>query len=275
MGNHSNLIYALKDGVITSISDVPSGLKCGCVCPACGAALVARKGTKIMHHFAHYAGENCEYGYETSLHMAAKEVLSRSKRIVIPAVYVDFPQSGKARTLVSQEKEIEIDHVELEKSFGDVIPDVVVYSGGKKFFVEIFVTHAIDEEKLARLKAQNISTIEIDLSKEERGISEEDLSKVLLESNAKKEWKYNAVANRYYHCFLDASDKMRITARGMALHVDGCPLQMRIWKGKAYANFIDECTGCEYCVFYSDGSYVLCSGRRRISKISDFLKKQD
>ena len=58
-----NLITALKDGAITHVKDVDSGLKCGCVCPACGEPLVARKGTKIMHHFAHKAGHNCEYGY--------------------------------------------------------------------------------------------------------------------------------------------------------------------------------------------------------------------
>ena len=53
-----NLTYALKDGIITSISNVESGLKCGCVCPACDMPLVAKKGEKMMHHFAHHAGHN-------------------------------------------------------------------------------------------------------------------------------------------------------------------------------------------------------------------------
>ena len=49
MARQTKLIYALKDGEITSIADVESGLKCGCVCPACGEPLVAKKGSKVMH----------------------------------------------------------------------------------------------------------------------------------------------------------------------------------------------------------------------------------
>ena len=67
MVKHSNLIYAVKDGKVIHISAVESGLSCGCTCPACGESLVAKKGQKMMHHFAHKSGSDCEYGYETSL----------------------------------------------------------------------------------------------------------------------------------------------------------------------------------------------------------------
>ena len=83
------LIYALKDGNIVSIADVPSGKKCGCVCPACGGELIAHKGQKRMHHFKHHSNEDCEYGYESSLHLAAKDILSRSEKMVIPPVYIE------------------------------------------------------------------------------------------------------------------------------------------------------------------------------------------
>ena len=163
MTTHSKLIYALKDGNIVSIDDVPSGKECGCVCPACGDELIARKGQKRMHHFAHRSNEDCEYGYESSLHLAAKDILSRSKKMVIPPVYVEFPQSGKPEELLYPEKKIPVDRVELEKRFDTIIPDIVVYSGDKYFFIEIYVTHPIDDEKLKKLKEKNISTIEIDL----------------------------------------------------------------------------------------------------------------
>ena len=167
MTTHSKLIYALKGGNIVSIADVPSGKKCGCVCPACGDELIARKGQKRMHHFAHRSNEDCEYGYESSLHLAAKDILSRAKKMVIPPVYVEFPQSSKSKQLLYLEKKISFDHVELEKRFDDIIPDIVVYSGDKYFFIEIYVTHPIDDEKLKKLKGKKISTIEIDLSKAE------------------------------------------------------------------------------------------------------------
>ena len=271
MTTHSKLIYALKDGNIVSIDDVPSGKECGCVCPACGDELIARKGEKRMHHFAHRSNEDCEYGYESSLHLAAKDILSRSKKMVIPPIYVEFPQSGKSKELLYLKKEIPVDRVELEKHFDDIIPDIVVYSGDKYFFIEIYVTHPIDDEKLKKLKENNISTIEIDLSKIKRDISVEELSDILLKTSPQKSWKYNAVSGKWYQRFVKASDKMPLTQRGLALHVDGCPIGIRNWKGKNYANFVDDCTGCEYCISYAHEGYILCSGRERIATKKDFL----
>lgn len=265
-----NLTYALKDGVITSISNVESGLKCGCVCPACGELLVAKKGAKMMHHFAHHAGHNCEYGYESSLHLAAKDILSRAKRIVTPPVFVKFPDSYKKEELVFEEREINIDRVELEKRYNDIIPDIVIYAGGKQFFVEIFVTHRIDDEKLEKLRKANISTIEIDLSKKSETITTEELTAILLGNNDEKKWKYNVVAQRYLQRFYKVADKRKLVSRGLAVHVDNCPIKSRMWKGKPYANFIDDCLYCEYCISSKSKDEMLCSGRLRIATIRDF-----
>lgn len=139
-----------------------------------------------MHHFAHSTGHNCEYGYESSLHLACKEILSNAKKITIPPVYVTFPDTNKKDELVCSAKEIEIEKVELEQRFRDIIPDVVVYSGKKKFFIEIYVTHSIDNNKLQKLKEANISTIEIDLSKERTTITVSELSDLLLCNNERK-----------------------------------------------------------------------------------------
>lgn len=224
-----------------------------------------------MHHFAHEPHTHCEYGYESSLHLAAKDILSRAKKMVIPPVYVEFPQSGKPKELLYPEKEIDIDYVKLENRFDDIIPDIVVDSGDEHFFIEIYVTHPIDDEKLKKLKEKKISTIEIDLSKEKRDISVEELSDILLKASDRKSWKYNAVSDKWYRHFEKASDKMPLTQRGLALHVDGCPIGIRNWKGKNYANFVDDCTGCEYCFSYAYEGYILCSGRERIATKKDFL----
>lgn len=266
---HSNLIYALKDGEIVGIQEAQSGLKCGCYCPACGGALVAKKGEKMMHHFSHYVGHNCEYGYESSLHLAAKDILSKAKRMVLPSVYIDFPDSYKKSEKVCDSVEIEIEKVELEKRYNDVIPDIVVYVGGKQLFVEIYVTHAIDDIKLQKIKDANISTIEIDLSKMSEDITMEALSEILLSNSEEKKWKYNALANKRLNDFYEVSDKREIINRGMALHVDYCPIKSRVWKGKPYANLTDDCLCCEYCIFAGHEN-ILCSGRLRISSIKDF-----
>ena len=270
MTTHSKLIYALKDGDIVSIDEVQSGKDCGCVCPACGDELIARKGEKRMHHFAHRSNEDCEYGYESSLHLAAKDILSRSEKMVIPPIYVEFPQSGKSKELLYLKKEIPVDRVELEKRFDTIIPDIVVYSGDKYFFIEIYVTHPIDDEKLKKLKEKNISTIEIDLSKIKRDISVEELSDILLKSSDRKSWKYNAVSDKWYRHFeKDASDELPLKRHGgETYYVDRCPLQDLNWTN--YANVRDDCMRCVYCISYSRGKNLLCSGRKRISTIADF-----
>lgn len=270
-----NLTYALKNGRITNILDVESGLRCECICPSCGEALVAKKGSKIMHHFAHHAGHNCEYGYESSLHLAAKDILSKAKKIVIPPVYVDFPDSYKAKELLFEAREINIDHVELEKRYNDVIPDIVIYTGSKQFFVEIFVTHCIDDEKLEKLRKANISTIEIDLSKRDKTITTEKLTELLLNDSEEKKWKYNSVAYKYLKRFYDVADKRKLVSRGFAVHVDDCPIGSRMWKGKKYANFVDDCLYCEYCIASNHGTEMLCSGRTRIATIKDFDIAED
>lgn len=270
MTTHSKLIYALKDGNIVSIDEVQNGKDCGCVCPACGNKLWARKGEQRMHHFAHEPHTHCEYGYESSLHLAAKDILSRAKKMVIPPVYVEFPQSGKPKELISMEREISIDDVELEKRFDDIIPDIVVYSGDKYFFIEIYVTHPIDDEKLKKLKEKKISTIEIDLSKIKRDISVEELSDILLKASDRKSWKCNAVSDKWYQRFVDFSDELPLTRLGAGTYVDRCPLGVPGLNRTYYANVRDECMRCKYCISYSRGKNLLCSGREWISTIADF-----
>ena len=73
------LEYGVQNGKIINIMDLPvesKGLQCDCVCPGCGGRLVARKGAKKKHHFAHY-NEPCNLvsAQQTALHMLAKEII--------------------------------------------------------------------------------------------------------------------------------------------------------------------------------------------------------
>ena len=109
-----NLVYALKDNIIVHISEVESGLRCGCKCPACIETLIARKGNKVLHHFAHKSTIECEFGYQTSLHLAAKRVISETGIIQVPALYLTFPETG-SKELIEQEKVLKVSEVILEK----------------------------------------------------------------------------------------------------------------------------------------------------------------
>lgn len=270
MKKQLNLIYALKNDKIVYIDDVESGLKCECYCPACGEPLVAKKGNKMTHHFAHKAEHNCEYGYESSLHLAAKDILSKTKKFTLPAVYLEFQESYKEKELISESKEIEIDIVKLEKRFGALIPDVVLYSRDKCLFVEIFVTHKIDEEKLIKLQKENISTIEIDLSKCEKTISKEELENILLSDHESKSWKFNALAAKYTKKFLQACEELKTKLYGRYERIGNCPIKNIKWPGKLFVNPDYDCINCEYCISINNENRIFCSGRSRISKIKDF-----
>lgn len=265
MSGRLNLTYAIKDGNLTHISEVERGLKCGCVCSACGEALIARKGPKMMHHFAHKSKENCAYGYETSLHLAAKEILAGAKKMVIPGTYIEF-NSHKHTICISKTTEITIEKVELERRFRNVIPDVIIYVNGKPIFIEIFVTHPIDDEKLDKLKELGISTIEIDLSQINHSITTEELSDILLKDSELKYWKYNVLSDNYKKKFLYTADRRSITWRYGTPCIYNCPIYKK--QSNKYVSLINDCEHCEYCIV-STYSFVHCSGRQRISSIED------
>lgn len=83
MSKPLNLIYGISgENKLVHISDVESDKACNCKCPACNTPLIAKKGTVKIPHFAHQSTETCEYGFETSLHMAAKEILLNTKHII-------------------------------------------------------------------------------------------------------------------------------------------------------------------------------------------------
>lgn len=268
-----NMVYALCDDELVNISQVCSGLKCNCVCPACGSKLVARKGEKKIHHFAHYNTEECEYGYETSLHLGAKQILLEAKEITLPDVYLRFPNSHKEKELISPAQRIKIDTVVLEKGIDDIIPDVIIKVNDKFLMLEIFVTHRIDDIKLNKIRKIGISTIEIDFSRQKDIITYEKLKETIINGIEDKEWIYNSLEEKYYRMFVDAGKQMKVFSRGFAQHVDGCPISIREYRGKSYANFTDDCLYCEFCISYEEN--LLCSGMQKISKIVDFSRTKD
>ena len=73
-----------SNGRLVHVNDVPSGLTCDCTCPECGALLIARKGKKNQHHFAHANGADCEGARMTALHMLAQQIIQEEKRIRKP-----------------------------------------------------------------------------------------------------------------------------------------------------------------------------------------------
>lgn len=182
------LPFALQNNKIVEIFEVERGLKCNCVCLCCGSKLIAKKGTGKIYHFAHYKSEECNSALQTAIHLAAKEVLAKNRKICIPEV---FSTEGFDKQLLHKSRVITFDEVLLEKRFGNIVPDILVKKNGVPLFIEIAVTHFVNKEKKAKIKEMGISTIEINLSKINRLISFSELENILINEVENKKWLYN------------------------------------------------------------------------------------
>ena len=160
----SQMPYALKDGKVVHIDDVEKGIKCGCTCPSCGELLVARKGAVRQHHFAHANGGECATGYQTAVHLRAKDLFLGMKYLYLPKYKISV--NGRETFVPSMNAKIK--EVVLEKRLGDIIPDIIVTTEkGQQVLVEIFVTHKVDKDKAEKIKNMDIPAIEISLDNSE------------------------------------------------------------------------------------------------------------
>ena len=241
------LPYGMLDGALTHVSLVPSGLACGCRCPACDAPLVAKRGALKMHHFAHAADSDCVSSVETALHLAAKEILEQRKQLVLPAVEAKL-YSARHSSILAPEQAYALDRVHLERRVGSIVPDVIAYIRGRALAIEIRVTHAVDTTKAAHFQAIGLSSVEIDLSRAPRTFTLEELEPLVVGPGKHKSWVFNAAAHRKREELLSTGKVMRSVSRGLATHVDDCPIQVRVWKGRSYANVVDDCIGCEHAL---------------------------
>ncbi len=266
----SYLTYAIHDGELIYVDNVKNGLNCNCFCPACGEKLVARnKGKVKSHHFAHYFGTDCSGAVQTALHLLAKEIILEEKNILLP----------KYDTLeyrIVDQKIYQCETVYLEKKIESFVPDVIVNSiDGEKILIEIKVTHGIDEFKLNKIRAANISTVEIDLSNTHQDITKENLRKIILEESKLKHWIYHKEGNEFHSKIYENSVIKPIIRREFEYYVDNCPLKMQLSNNELYANVIDDCSRCKFFIEQlfdkktSEDSSIRCFGHLKIDKYKD------
>ena len=190
-GLGARLIFGRRPGgSVVRIEDVPSGLACDCVCPAvdCAQPLIASKGEKVAHHFRHVSGAVGCSGAETSAHIWAKQVLEQEKAIWLPAI--EAMVKGVTVTLFPKQK-FKFDAVRLETRIGEVVPDVVLSKGAHDLIVEVQVTHACGPEKIGKLEAAGMSTLEVDLSAYRTCDDEAKVRKAIL-TTAPRRWLVNS-----------------------------------------------------------------------------------
>lgn len=149
------------------------GLRCRCVCAYCNARLVARLGDERRWHFAHAPGsEECGYGAETGLHLAAKQMIVDECVITLPphtitCTLIDL--GGKTHSLSHPVTEAiprtKATEVRQEVTLPGIVADIQLKDAIGPLLVEIAVSHKVDEEKRQKIDLLGWRCIEIDLSR--------------------------------------------------------------------------------------------------------------
>ncbi len=267
-GRHgARLTWAIgANGESAHVSEVQNGLKCACICPTCHGPLIARQGKVVEHHFAHASGDECQHAAETALHLAAKDILKVRKEIALPAVQI-LPSYGFPHIEIAPKRRYPVESVAVEQRLGSIIPDVIVRIKGRELLVEVTVTHGTDRAKIRKIRELGMSCVEIDLSDTDRDLAREELEKIVVDGTGHKRWLHNVHAEEWRRRKLSEGTLLYSVHRGFAWHVDGCPIPARVWRGKHYANVIDDCLGgCEHLLNASSNVGVVCDGFRALGK---------
>lgn len=205
-----------KDEELITADKAIRGLSCNCICPACRKKLQANKGEEKRAYFSHYRGSDCGFGLQTATHIMAKEIIKKEKRIILPSHvvqanskklgyikkernfdYFDLPKNLWEKEIVKPWQQIELDSVELEKKIGNIIPDIVVRAKEIILYLEIKVTHGIDEDKIKYIQEENLNVIEYDFSEMADIIDSDHLRNVLTKTHkgAKKGYGWSHWVN--------------------------------------------------------------------------------
>lgn len=166
------------------------GLACDLVCPACGGPLIAYlETTKKRQHFGHYSRGECRHGFETALHLYAKQLIEQRAELKLPAV---IAASGK---LLRPEQSTSFDAVLVEQRFHEIIPDITARRKDRHLLVEIAVTHPCEVRKLRILAQREVAAVEIDLSGYRTSTDPRTLDTVILESASRK-WLFHPLIEK-------------------------------------------------------------------------------
>ncbi len=162
-----NLTYGVdSNDQLVHIDSVARGRNCQCTCPNCGEELIAKQGAKKIWHFAHAVDSNCKEARMTALHLLAQEIIKNRKSVRLPRYEGMYAPAIESRVIT-------FDDVILEKTYHseDINrrPDCIgikcdKYGNNREIWIEIKVTHEIDQLKMQDIKNLNITCIEIDLS---------------------------------------------------------------------------------------------------------------
>lgn len=256
--------YGLSDGEMVPVDRVQKDKEYRC--PDCKGRLVFRAGNKKRPHFAHYRIPNhCNFMNESWVHFSAKhliylhitEWINGHRCAPILKRVCSVCNDQHEQPLPPKVKKAHIEY-RIQTDKGTCVADIGLLDDQNQLLcaIEVVHTHEVNEHK--EDKFDSIPWVEV---KAKDIFESPDSWSPVREKNLKR-WKCRCVGAK----------RMKIIQRGLASHVDYCPIRARVWKGKPYANMIDDCWTCSNFVAveygpdpnmdYSGTNYVLCKGHQ-------------
>lgn len=130
---------------------------------------------------------------ESLLHREVKSILAQATSVLLPGWRQT--SSGALLTDRSLNDRVALEGARLEKKLGRIIPDVIAkLKIGGELLVEVTVTNTITPERLSRIRAVNMPTIEIDFSRMAGALSRASLRDLVLNDVSGKLWLHHPTA---------------------------------------------------------------------------------
>jgi hypothetical protein len=130
---------------------------------------------------------------ESLLHREVKAILARATSVLLPSWHMS--RDGRLVTDSANSSRAQLAGARLEQKLGRIIPDVVAeLRDGSELLVEVTVTNTITPERLERIRAVNLPTVEIDFSHMAGALSRATLRHLVLDQVTGKVWLHHPAA---------------------------------------------------------------------------------
>ncbi|MFA8327418.1 competence protein CoiA family protein [Burkholderia ubonensis] len=178
-------------GRLVAARDLPKQAKGPFRCAACRSLVILKQGEVRAWYFSHRPGSDCAKGFETALHLLAKQILLEHRHLRAPAVVCVDGSLLEENIMVCDEHVIHwVTAGEVEKWMDGIRPDFVADCGDHLLIIEVVVTHEPDDNKLAQLDRLAIPALEIDLSDVARDVTIDALTHRIVDAVAGKRWLF-------------------------------------------------------------------------------------
>lgn len=130
---------------------------------------------------------------ESLLHREVKAILAQASSVLLP-VWLQR-STGEIVTNSTRTTRVQLIGARLEQKLGRIIPDVIAETQADgELLVEVTVTNTITGERLERIRAVNLATVEINFSQMAGLVSRETLRHLVLDQVTGKTWLHHPAA---------------------------------------------------------------------------------